>query len=255
MKRSAARATDRIILLGATLSLAGHTYHVPSADFWQNLSQHVPYALVILLAIVGVFGALTPFETWATRSLVNRSVDLKRQILSTFGKLLDIARGVDPPLARGDLALHIWRRQRTPSHPLSGVLKRVATYRMSATPNNRSFSPPKGVGVVGLCWQYNRETSRDVTPLVRELDTKARFDECRRTMGREAVLGLNWTQFNDVKHRTAVFAAPIRNGRGRFVGCVSVDAERGYDVLNRWELVEELGSLALAIGREEFECT
>ena len=93
----------------------------------------------------------------------------------------------------------------------------------------------------------------DVTPLADQLDTQKKFDDYRRVNGGDSVLGLSWRQFNDVKHRKAVFATPVRNRRGRFVGCVSVDTEHGYDVLNGWDLVEVISELAQAIGREEFE--
>jgi hypothetical protein len=180
---------------------------------------------------------------------------MKRQILSTFGNLLEISSAIDPPLETGDLALHIWKRQRTFIHPISGVLKRTVTYRMSTQPNNRNFTPTKGVGVVGLCWQHNHEVSWDVTELVAELTDEAAHATYVRVHGRDSVMGLSWREFELVKHRTAVFATPIPNGRGHFVGCVSVDASRGFDVLKRRRLIAEMGDLALAVGREGFECT
>ena len=84
MKRSTARAIDKLTLLGATLCLAGHTYDLPSAPFWESISRHMPYAPVLLLVAVGIFGALTPFESWTARSLINRNLEMKRQILSQF---------------------------------------------------------------------------------------------------------------------------------------------------------------------------
>jgi hypothetical protein len=254
MKRATARAVDKIALSAATVCLAANTYGLPSQEFWLSVRHEHPYLLILLLVLVALFGALTPFETWSTRSLADRSVIMKRRILSSFGKLLEMADEVRPPLDTGDLALHIWQKRRSLRHPFTGVLIRVASYRMSTSPLNRAFSPSRGVGVVGLCWANNRETAFDVEPLVELLATEESFTRYVDQHGTEAVMNLRWSEFANFRHRTAIFASPIRNGRNRFVGCISVDASRGFPTLDRRELKEEVANLALAVGREEFEC-
>ncbi|MBP2340150.1 hypothetical protein JOF41_006328 [Saccharothrix coeruleofusca] len=255
MRRTTAKAADKIALLSATLCLAGKAHNVPSKQFWDTALENRSYALLVLLGIAGVFGALTPFESWQTRSLTDRNVTMRRSILSTFGRLLKISEEVRPPLATGDLALHVWQKRRTVRHPLRGVLIRVATYRMSSYPATRPFSPTIGVGAVGLCWQQNREVDFDVAPLVNQLENREEFDRYVTQHGPTAVMNLSWEDFQAFRHRTALFATPIRNRRSRFVGCVSVDASHGYEVLRRRELLEEMSNLGIAIGLENFECT
>jgi hypothetical protein len=153
LTRGTAKLADRLALLLATLCLAGNAYHVPSADTWSSILQGRPYLLPLFLLIVGVFGAFTPFEQWHSRSVADQNVMMRRSILSTFGRVLEIAGDIDPPLETGDLALHVWRKHRSIRHPVSGTLKRVASYRMATSPMNRPFSPAKGVGAVGMCWQ------------------------------------------------------------------------------------------------------
>ncbi|MEU4445026.1 hypothetical protein AB0K14_02005 [Actinosynnema sp. NPDC050801] len=255
MRRTTAKAIDKSLLLVTTLLLAGKTYNVPSKEIWDAILHDRSYLMLVLLGVAGAFGALTPFEGWQTRSLADRNVTMRRRVLSTFGRLLDIGGQVQPPLATGDLALHIWRKRRTLRHPVQGVLKRVATYRMASYPTTRSFSPRKGVGVVGLCWLYDREVDFDVEPLAARLTDEATFDSFVSQHGPASVMNLTWKTFEVVKHRGAVFATPIRNGRNRFVGCISVDASHGYDVLLRRDLLEEMSNLGMAIGREDFECT
>ncbi len=255
MSRLTAKTADKTILLTATLFLAGKAYNVPSKTFWDDVLNGRPYLLLTFLVVAGVFGAFTPFESWRRRSFVDRNVMMRRRVLSTFGRLLEISAEIDPHLDTGDLALHVWRRRRTPRHPVHGVLKRLSSYRMSSYPATRAFSPTRGVGAVGLCWQLDREVSFDVTALVESLDSEAKFDDHVDRHGSETVMNLTWDEFKDFNHRTALFVTPIRSGRNKFVGCVSVDSSGGYSVLNERELFEEMTNLGMAIGREDFECT
>jgi hypothetical protein len=252
MRRNSARAVDKLIVLAGTLCLAGDSYGLPSARFWSDVRENHPYVLIILLVAVGLF-ALSPVENWSTRALAGSRVNKRRQTLVLFGRMLRIAEEIQPPLPTGDLALHIWQRRRTCLHPVSGALQRTAVYRMSTQPNTRSFRPTKGVGVVGMCWRKNREVDWDATDAVSKITDETTYQAYVRHNGLDSVMGLNWRDFDDFRHRTAVFATPIRNGRSHFIGCVSVDASRGYDVLKNSPLLEEMGNLALTIGPEDFE--
>lgn len=254
MTRTTARAIDKTIVLAATLCLAGNAYGVPSPAFWLGVRHREPYLLIVLLAVIGLFGALNPVETWSTRNMADRSVTMKRRIMSAFGKLLAITGAITPSLPTSDLALHIWRRQRTIRHPVSGVLRRVATYRLGTIPGNRTFLPTRGVGVVGLCWERNHEISENLEELVRQLTTEAEFDTYVQAHGDADVLRLSWTDFHSFRHRTALFAAPIRNGRGQFIGCISVDTCTGFEQLDKRALMDTIGDLALNIGQEDFGC-
>ncbi|KFU77337.1 hypothetical protein SAMN04489729_0494 [Amycolatopsis lurida] len=255
MSRRTAKAADKTILLSATLFLAGKAYNVPSKPFWDGLLNGRSFLLLVVLVMAGVFGAFTPFESWQRRAFVDRNVMMRRRVLSTFGRLLDISAKIEPPLDTGDLALHVWRKTRTPRHPVHGVLKRLSSYRMSSFPATRSFTPVRGIGAVGLCWQHDREVKFDVAPLVERLTDQVKYDDHVAHHGSESVMNLKWEEFQALKHRTALFVTPIRSGRNKFVGCVSVDAGRGYEVLDRRELLEEMTNLGMAIGREDFECT
>ena len=253
MTRGTAKLADRLVLLLATLCLAGNAYHVPSAGTWSSILQGRPYLLPTFLLIVGIFGAFTPFEQWHSRSVADQNVMMRRSILSTFGRALEIANDIDPPLETGDLALHVWRKRRSIRHPVSGTLKRVASYRMATSPMNRLFSPTKGGGAVGICWQKNKEITFDAAEPSAAIESAAEFEKYVTEHGKESVMNLNWQQFEDFKHRTALFAVPIRNGRGNFVGCISVDASRGFKVLNTRTLIEEMSKLSLSIGQDDFQ--
>jgi hypothetical protein len=253
MRLRTARALDKSVVLVATLCLAANSYHIPSAVFWQNLFSGRRYLLLFLLAVVGIFGALTPFEMLTARARADTALTVRRQVHHSFGQLLTFGGSVSPPLQLSDLGLHVWRRRRTVRHPLQGVLARVATYRLGTTPLTRSFTPPKGVGVVGLCWKHNQEVGFDVARLASQLATKEEFDRYVEAHDGDEVMNFDRTQFNRVKHRGAVFATPVRNGRNRFVGCVSVDASRGYEELNHHELWSEMNLVAIVVSQMGFE--
>jgi hypothetical protein len=253
MKRRTARILDKSALLLATLGLAGNAYHVPSAGFWAGLVDHRPMVLVVLLGLVGIFGALTPVEAFTERRRVNLGVSIRNQILASFGHIHRIGARVSPPLPTGDLGLHIWKRERTWRHPVRGVLTRVATYRLGTTPLIRLFNPPIGKGVVGLCWRRNLEVGFNVEALARKLGDEAEYLSYVRSHGRAAVMNLTWPEFELVKHRGAVFASPIRNGRQGFAGCISVDASHGFDALDCQELKEQMTLLCLVVGEAGIE--
>lgn len=255
MKRSGARAADKAILLVATVGLAGNAYDVPTARMWDTIAADRPYILIAFLCVVGVFGALTPIEALTERRRVNRDVNIRHQILSVFGQLLKLGRRVNPQLEMTDLGLHIWRRRLTLRHPLRGVLIRAATYRLGTTPVVRPFSPPWGVGVVGLCWKGNQEVGIDVAKLSRAVPDLPSYRQYVVDHGGDAVMNLSWSEFNNVKHRGAVFASPIRNGRNKFIGCISFDASHGFDDLDSEELRQHMGLLCVVLGQAGIEST
>ena len=249
MRLGTARALDRTAVLIFTVTLSAITYRFPSASFWEGVLRDNSYAIPTLLAATGLFAVFTPVETLTARSRALRSVTTRQQIHTALGRLLELGRAVDPPLDISDLGLHVWARRRSLRHPVSGVLVRVATYRVGTNPMNRPFSPTKGVGVVGLCWKLNQEIGVDVERLAGQLPSRYEFQQYVDRHGTEPVMNFTWEQFYRFKHRGAVFAFPIRNARSRFVGCLSLDASHGFTELDKPELKAQMGRLTIVIGQ------
>ncbi|MEV5703867.1 hypothetical protein [Actinoallomurus sp. NPDC052274] len=253
MRQGTARTIDRTILLAATLCLAAKQYDVPSRRFWSEALTGRSYITVVLIVVVGVFGTLTPIEALSRRKHLAQGVTIRRQILTAFGQLLDIGRAINPPIDISDLALHVWRKERTLRHPWRGQLTRVATYRLGSTPATRAIQPTPGFGVVGQCWRHNSEVNVNVEELSKVLTDEQKFNEYRKRNGEDAVMEFSWRDFQRFKHRGAVFASPVRNGRSNFIGCVSLDAEHGYPELNCPRTWHELNSLCVLLGQDGFQ--
>ncbi|WP_330173976.1 hypothetical protein OG875_10590 [Streptomyces sp. NBC_01498] len=253
MKTLTAKIADRSVLLAATLGLAARQYDVPNELFWSETTEERPHVLLALICTVGLFGALTPFQAYASRQRAERRSVVRHQVLLHFGKMLVVARNARPPVETGDLSLHIWLIRRSLRHPWRGYLRRVATYRLGSTPITRSFAPVRGVGVVGLCWKRNGEVSYDVRTLAGELTNRQEFDTRRATAGADAVMGFSWSEFQRVSHRGAVFASPIRDRSGDFIGCISVDARHGHDDMDVDDFWHEVNSLCSRLGHDDFD--
>jgi len=215
--------------------------------FGRHASQ-----LLAVIVVAGVVGALSPVEALAKRSRVERKVQLRREVLTELGVLLAKAQLACPGLDLGDPGLHVWRPRRSLRHPLAGSLRRVGFFRLGTTPVTVRFEPVRGVGVVGLCWRDDAVKAVDVEALATRLHTEALFDAEVASCGADAVMGLSWEKFNDVKHRGAVFAAPIRGRRG-FIGCVSVDVSRGHDALVAQGLPAFAAGVAAKFGPADFD--
>jgi hypothetical protein len=253
MRLATARGIDRSVILAATVSLASKQYGFPSDEFWYAIQKDQSYYVVTLILIAGAFGVLTPFETLYRRARAELRVSIRRQILTTLGQILTIRIAASRSAPISDLGLHIWRKKRSLRHPKKCELVRVATYRLGSAPVTLALRPTPGKGVVGLCWQLDREVGVDVEELTKVLDTERKFAEYREQKGRAAVMGFSWEEFQRFRHRGAVFASPIRNGRASFIGCISLDAIDGYRDLSDSRIWHELNSLCLVIGQDGFE--
>jgi hypothetical protein len=253
MRLTTARTIDKSVILAATLGLVGKQYDVPSESLWRPITEDHPYYLAILIAMVGVFGTLTPVETFSRRTRLERAVAIRKQVLITFGQLLEIGEQVRPHIEISDLGLHVWQKRRTLRHFWKGELIRIATYRLGSTPVTRVIRPTKGVGVVGLCWKLDQEIGVDVESLAKKLVDERTFLSYRDQHGTQSVMGFSWDEFRRYRHRGAVFASPVRNGHSAFIGCISFDAARGYNELNCHRMWHELNSLCIVVGQDGFE--
>ena len=253
MRLATAKVADRFVLLCASVCMVAKQYTYPDKEFWTKAVGNKPYVVVILVIVIGVFGATTPLQSLTSRGSGERRTALRQQILTHYGRMVTLAVQANPGAEISDLGLHIWKIQRPLNRLFRSRLVRLATYRLGSTPQTRAFSPMRGVGVVGLCWKRNEEVAVNVEELNRSLVGPREFDQYKASMGTDAVMGFTWEEFKRVSHRGAVFASPVRDKSGKFAGCVSVDLSSRFDEMNVGSFWHELNALCLELGRDGYQ--
>lgn len=252
MRSKAAAAWDKGIATVALAALAAKSQGFPDQPMWDEVTDSVPGLIPALLIIAAVF-TLGPFAARAQRSLVHRRIQLEREVLVQFGKMIRETDRVINGFRFEDLGLHAWQVKRPIWFFGEKRLRRVATYRLGGNIVLRKFEPRRGQGVVGMCWERNTEASFDVEDLAARATTESEFNALLAAEGDAAVMRLSWDEFRQVCHRGAVFASPIRDDNHNFRGCLSLDAKAGYAVLASSELPELLNELALRMQAHGFD--
>lgn len=245
MQARTGRIIDRTVaaLLGLPVALNEKEVPPSLAEYFADR----PWQIIALLVAAGLFAAFMPVESLASRGLVEPRLVVQRPLLTRLGELVALAQATVPQVGIADPGLHVWRRRRSVLNPVQGRLKRVGFFRLGDHPVNVPFEPSVGVGVVGMCMKENKPQGYDVAALAARLDSEQRF-ATEKARDPDAVMNLDWETFEKGKHRGAVFAAPIRNSRGKFVGCVSVDVSRGYPELEAAGVPELAATAAAGLG-------
>lgn len=185
-----------------------------------------PWLVALLLLAAAALAQFPPFALAARAGEDERRRASQQKCQQTLLELIEHGLARDPGFDLTDPGVHLWKIRRTLLNP-GGRMSRTATFRLGVGSGlNRPFTPKKGQGVVGLCWKAGFAQDVDAGALAARLTDKVSFDAHATQEGKEAVMGLSWEQFEQVKHRGLVAAAPVR-GRARLKGCVSVDLASG----------------------------
>lgn len=108
-------------------------------------------------------------------------------------------------------------------------LDRVTRAKVGVS-NPSSIVWTRGKGVIGECWETGEDVGRNFARDYALLDgcTRPTWD----ALSADFRQGLSYEEFLKTKGHGAVVAVPILNERGRFRGCVSIDAPGDcYDIL------------------------
>jgi hypothetical protein len=231
MKLRAARYVEKGLALVSITALAAAKQEWP-VGVWPSVDAIAPWYVVVFLVVGGVFSMSPLSEFLEHRKRPQRDVE-RRRIMKAYGAMLTKAAKAELPLS--DPAIHVWRKGHV-------RLKRIVTYRLDEGNLLRQFAPKKGQGVAGLCW-------RDASPKgcdVEALATQLKDSQALASLPGDDVMNLTWESLRKVKHRGAVFAAPIMR-RDKVVGVVSFDASSKYQELAKAGIPEDLNSLAASL--------
>lgn len=242
---------DKLVALLAVVALAAQRQKLP-ADLWAWVDTNAGWIILALLLLTGIF-SLSPLASRAESRVANRRTSVQRLLFSSLGHMLDRLVSTDPKFKHDDLGMHIWKVKRHRWKFWEQKLERVGTYRLGGRVNLRDFRPAKGEGVAGLCWKFNREFAVNVEDLRQKISSKAAFEKYKLQHGADAVMNLTWDGFNEVKHRGAIAASPIRTKSGKFRGCISIDTSGNYSDFNQSGVQSELNELAESLSAHPFE--
>jgi len=100
----------------------------------------------------------------------------------------------------------------------------------------------KGKGVIGRCWESGKDEGFDLSKI--NVSSAVEWDR----LADKDRLGLNFSEYERTRHYGAIVVVPIIDPRGKFRGCVSVDAPRemteAYDQLWNRRVRGYLGDVA-----------
>ncbi|HEX7125672.1 MAG TPA: hypothetical protein VF406_07810 [Thermodesulfobacteriota bacterium] len=120
-----------------------------------------------------------------------------------------------------ELSVNAFLVRRPLRRPWEPILYRIARESVAIhTPSHIRWT--RGKGVIGKCWERRQEYGLDLE----KVHGKLRYctKEQWRALAPDERIGLSYEEFQKVKHYGAVGAVPILDAKGKFIGCVSVDA-------------------------------
>lgn len=212
-----------LAVVGAYIAarLALHEYQhddFAMADHW--VTRHV-----IVLAVAAIASPVADLLTRWQQPVPAKHQPLVDQALQ--GALVEIVDTCSADYKR--IGVNAFLVRRTVLHPLSGVQKRIARLRMSASPPPSAITWTKGKGVIGSCWLRKTEVAVNLRKQYKPLHGCT--EEEWLAAPADVKQGLTYKEFQQVRGYGIIVASPMIDVKGRYRGCVSVDSPEAYDGL------------------------
>jgi hypothetical protein len=195
------------------LSLA-RQLDIPSKQAWTDSAAWSTPGIFILgvLAAVGGSLKLISLRAEASRSeKVRRAEGFCQQVTTTVHQSLK-------QLPIETLTVHAWRVK-------GDSLERLASFRVERRPD-AGVVWTKGKGGVGQCWATNLQIEADMT----NLHTAAAGPNGQAAFTAippEGRFYLTWDEYQKTKRYWSIFVTPLKDGKGNFIGCLSIDTTAG----------------------------
>lgn len=206
------------LLIGSAIPLA-----LKQAGAWKSPPEQL---LVLCLLLIALVGAGEPFFA-RMRDRANRIAadELERTRQVMLMALVEIAHLVSLPCK--DVGIHLFVvKDRFPQRFRESVLERKLRVRLSSMPVSSDVRWTIGKGVVGACWQQQRDQVVDLDGL-HSAYYGADAEEWDR-LSASVTLGLTFQDFERTRAKYGVVVAtPVTRPLGGVVGIVAVDGPCG----------------------------
>lgn len=183
----------------------GRTLGQPSPAFWTDNAAIVNPILFVAGMWALLLGPINSIRL--TRQL--RRVQGNRHIEALSHQLLITAHELCPGLQLEALAVHPWQVN-------GDRLERLLGYRIERRKDSGVIWT-KGRGAVGVCWETGQDVEADLTGL--HVPDEATFV----AIPADHRFNITWHEYLSTSRYWSIFVTPLKDAKGKFIGCVSVD--------------------------------
>jgi hypothetical protein len=194
-------------VLFGVLKLA-HDWNIPSQTFWTDTAD---WSIPILFGLGAYTLIVGPIKTFLL-SGENRRLKQEKRVEETCHQLVLTIRASAATVPLESLAAHAWRVD-------GDTLVRLPGFRVQPRPDS-GVVWSKAKGALGQCWRENVEIEADLANIHSAAAIgRAAFED----IPIEGRFFLEWDEYRKTDRYWAIFATPLRDKGGTFIGCVSID--------------------------------
>lgn len=212
------RVVQALVGAAAAVAILLEQQDLPSAAYWKD---HRGYFYAALVAFVVAAFAL-PLVDATAEHLRERGptvgLAVMELLLADFYNIM-VATG----LGCTEIGLHAFVVRRPVRRLFWPEQQRVGTLRLGPVPGPSRIRWTRGKGLIGKCWAERSDQGADLVS-----DFGPRINDTREqweALPEETRYGLSFEEFTRTKGSYgAIVASPMVTKRGRYKGCIAVDA-------------------------------
>lgn len=205
-----------ILAIALGVGVAARSSNLPTEDFWTE-SQWITTALFWMTVIVLIYQAIK--DRVLIKRLERRKKDeYAQQIAQLLWYLVFQAAGERIPMT--DLAVHVWRPKRHVPSIWHQQLEKVGSFQLHQR-TSISITWVKGKGVVGQCWEQNRDRWFNLEPIQEAIAAGNLGD-----LPNDQRLGMTDDEIMRGDAYWAIYATPLKDEHGNCFGIVSIDSSK-----------------------------
>lgn len=206
------------LLIGAAIPLA-----LRQAEVWKKPPEELVVLCLLTIALVGAGEPFVARMNERRRRVVADQMEQLKQRMTLA--LVDIAHLVSLPCQ--DIGVHLYVVQHpSPKRLRKPHLDRLLRVRLSSVPVSSDIRWSRGKGVVGSCWQQERDLAIDLHVL--HEPHYACDEHGWQALPPEVTLQMTFSDFERTRGKYGVvLATPMTRELGGVIGVVTVDGPCG----------------------------